>query len=110
MNKTLTTMLSRAVHGRLDYLDRLICRTDDRPPSSLADVEIARLTVTLRDLLNQHGQDDRGRCRECSGLFRRRAHPCSVWTVAHQHLVANCVEPTGPAATRRHPGARVWRR
>lgn len=88
MDEILAATFSHAVYGRLDYLDTLVDKADERSLSALANTEITRLTDTLRDMLAQHRPDESGRCRQCSGWFRHRAHPCSVWTVAHEHLVA----------------------
>lgn len=85
MDEILAATLSRAVHDRLNCLNNFAHMAG--PPSVLADAEIVRLTETVREMLAQHGPDDSGRCRQCSGWFRRRQHPCSVWTVAHQHLI-----------------------
>ncbi len=106
MDEILAATLSQAVHERLDYLDTLFECADDRSLSALADIEITRLTDTLRDMLDQHRPDARGRCRQCSGLFRHRAHPCSLWTVAHQHLVT--ADGAGSAGSGRHRSADRW--
>ena len=86
MDEILAAVLGRAVHDRLECLNNLVHAADQR--SVLADTEIVRLTETVRKMLAQHGPDASGRCRQCSGWLRRRRHPCSVWTVAHQHLIS----------------------
>jgi hypothetical protein len=93
MDEILAATLGRAVHDRLDYLNHLVHEADERSLSALADSEIVRLTETVREMLAQHGPDLHGCCRQCSGWFRRRRHPCSVWTAAHRHLI-------GPHGTR----------
>lgn len=75
MDEILAAVLSAGVHDRLNHLN------------NLADTEIVRLSETVREMLVQHEPDSHGRCRQCSGWFRRRRHPCSVWTVAHQQLI-----------------------
>jgi hypothetical protein len=107
MDEILATALSRAVHERLDTL---ASRADRQWLSSSASVAIIRLAATLRDMLAQHGPDDHGRCRKCSGLFRHRAHPCSVWTVAHQHLVTATSEriQTGQGRHALRSGVAKW--
>jgi hypothetical protein len=97
MDEILAATLSRAVYDRLDYLNDLVFAADKRSLSALADTEIVRLSETVRDMLAQHRPDDHGCCRQCSGWFRRRRHPCSVWTTAHQHLI-------GPASFGRERG------
>jgi hypothetical protein len=100
MDEILAATLSRAVYGRLDYLGVLVDEADERSLSALADSEIVRLTETVREMLAQHGPDGRGCCRQCSGWLRRRRHPCSVWTVAHQHLIGSY--DAGPSGQGRH--------
>lgn len=95
MDEILAAALSRAVHDRLDQLNAVVHAADERSLSALADAEIVRLTETVRELLAQHAPDAHGCCRQCSGWFRRRHHPCSVWTVAHQHLVGPHGTPPG---------------
>jgi hypothetical protein len=96
MDEILASALRDAVYGRLDYLDRLVTDADLRSKAALADSEIARLTAAWRELLAAHQPDDRGRCPQCSGWRRPHRHPCSVWTTAHQHLIA----ADGPPAAR----------
>lgn len=104
--------LREAVYGRLDYLDRLVADADLRSRAALADTEISRLTAAWRDLLAAHQPDQHGRCPQCSGWRRPRRHPCSVWTTAHQHLIAADGPPAaGPAGTRptaNGPPSRCW--
>lgn len=106
MDEILAATLRRAVHGRLDYLDKLATDSDLRSRAALADTEIVRLTSAWRTLLAAHQPDERGRCPECSGWRRPRKHPCTVWATAHQHLIAADGPPAvetgrhGPAAGR----------
>ncbi|CRK59314.1 hypothetical protein [Alloactinosynnema sp. L-07] len=88
MDEFLADALRRAVHDRLDYLDKLATDADLRSRAALADTEIVRLTAAWRTLLDAHRPDHQGRYPECSGWRRPRPHPCSVWTTAHQHLIA----------------------
>jgi hypothetical protein len=100
MNKALSSTLRKAVYERLDYLDRLVSQADLPSRAALADTEIARMTAAWRTLLAEHKPNGRGRCRECFGWRRRRAHPCSVWTTAHQNLIVTDLRTrTGPAGT-----------
>lgn len=87
MDEILAAAFGDAVRGHLDHLDDLVVNADARSLQALATTEVARLTDTVRAMLAEHTADDEGRCRQCRGLFRRRAHPCSVWTVAHRHLI-----------------------
>ncbi len=108
MDEILAATLCRAVHGRLDYLDKLAIDADLRSRAALADTEIVRLTAAWRTLPAAHQPDERGRCPECSGWCRPRRHPCSVWTIAHQHLIAADGYPaarTGRHAAAAGPGA-----
>lgn len=88
MDEVLAATLRDAVYSRLDYLDRLVADADLPSRAALADTEIARMTTAWRALLVQHQPDENGRCPQCSGWRRPRQHPCSVWTTAHQHLIA----------------------
>ncbi len=103
MDEVLAGTLCRAVHQRLDYLDKLATGADLVSRAALADTEIVRLTSAWRAMLATHQPDEHGRCPECSGWRRPRRHPCSVWRIAHQHLIA----ADGPSADRggRHAAA-----
>jgi hypothetical protein len=87
MGEILTSTLHDAVLGRLDYLERLAVEGDRRSRAALAETEIPRLTVAWRAVLAEHGPDERTRCPRCSGWFRARPHPCSVWTTAYHYLI-----------------------
>ncbi|MBE1573884.1 hypothetical protein ACFORH_16125 [Amycolatopsis roodepoortensis] len=87
MDEVLTAALRDAVFDRLDYLDRLAGESDQHSKAALADTEIVRLTYAFRALLAEHSSDERGRCKQCSGWLRSRRHPCSVWNIAHRHLL-----------------------
>lgn len=88
MDEILAATFRRAVHDRLDYLDKLATDGDLRSRAALSSTEITRLTSAWRSLLAAHQPDEHGRCPQCSGWLRPRAHPCTVWTTAHQHLIA----------------------
>jgi hypothetical protein len=104
MDQVLASTLQAAVIGRLDYLDRLVTDADEPSRAALATTEITRLAAAWRDLLDQHAPDEHGRCcPQCSGWRRPRQHPCSVWTTAHQHLIAADGPPA--AGTGRHAAA-----
>lgn len=103
MDEILAATFHRAVHDRLDYLDTLATDGDLRSCAALANTEITRLTSAWRSLLRAHQADEHDRCPQCSGWLRPRAHPCSVWTTAHQHLIAADGPP--PANSGRHTRA-----
>ncbi|WP_146073811.1 hypothetical protein [Amycolatopsis sp. CA-126428] len=103
MDEVLSSTLQSAVFGRLDYLDRLAREGDESSRAALADTEITRLTRAWRCLLVAHQPDERGRCPQCSGRRRSRRRPCSVWNIAHQHLIAADGIPVGRAG--RHAAA-----
>jgi hypothetical protein len=106
MDEVLVGALSSAVHERLDYLEMLIADGDTPSLAALAETELARLTIAWRAVLAQHEPDKRGRCTECSGWFRARRFPCSVWVVVHEHLLV--VDHTGRhAVANHHAGARL---
>lgn len=88
MDECLASTLDTAVLDRLDYLDRLVAKSDEPSRASLAKTEITRLADAWRALLNLHAPNEHGRCSECSGWLRPRRHPCTVWSTAHQHLIA----------------------
>jgi nicotinamide riboside kinase len=95
MDEVLASTLRETVVGHLDYVDRLVADGDQRSRLALVDTEITRLTIAWRAVLAEHQPDPDGRCPQCSGWLRRRAHPCPVWTVAHQHLISGRHTP-GP--------------
>mgnify|MGYP007126043078 CR=1 FL=1 len=55
---------------------------------SAARSELPRLTEGWRAMLSAHEPDERGDCPTCSTRWHRCKAPCSVWQVAHDHLVA----------------------
>lgn len=110
MDEYLASTLKTAVIDRLDYLDRLVTDADELSRAALAETEMARLTQAWRDLLDQHAPDAHGRCPQCSGWRHPRRHPCTVWTTAHQHLIAADGPPaTGTEGTRLQPDGRPSR-
>ncbi|MGH3752942.1 MAG: hypothetical protein ACRDRP_09635 [Pseudonocardiaceae bacterium] len=88
MDEVLVSTLQAAVIGRLDYLDTLITDADEPSRAALAETELSRLTAGWRALLAEHQPDEHGRCPQCSGWRRGHKFPCSVWVIAHQHLIA----------------------
>lgn len=44
-------------------------------------------------MLQAHDPDERGDCPTCSTRWHRCKAPCSVWQVAHEHLVAGGLAP-----------------
>lgn len=101
MDEYLASTLNTAVVERLDYLDRLVTEGDVPSRAALAETEVARLTEAWRALLELHAPDEHSRCPECSGWRRPRRHPCTVWTIAHQHLIAADGSPAAQAGRHR---------
>lgn len=95
MDEVLISTPREAILRRLDYLDTLVTDADLQSRVALTDTEIARMTTAWRALLDQHQPDVDGRCRQRSGWRRRRKFPCSVWTMAHRHLLATDSHPAG---------------
>lgn len=100
MNECEDCVLREAVHQYLDFLDRLVIEADLRSRTALADTEIGRMTTAWRALLAEHQPNNNGRCPHCSGWCRPRIFPCSVWTIAHDHL---SISP-GPAGCQNGSG------
>ncbi|NKE57503.1 hypothetical protein FXN61_11920 [Lentzea sp. PSKA42] len=88
MDEVLAGALRCGIYERLDYLEMLIADGDTTSLAALAETELARLSIAWRALLALHEPDERGRCTRCSGWRRGRLFPCSVWVVAHEHLIA----------------------
>ncbi|GAA1264658.1 hypothetical protein GCM10009634_04990 [Saccharothrix xinjiangensis] len=90
----------RAVHDRLDYLDKPATDGDLRPRAAPAGTGITRPASAWRSLPDAHRPDQHGRCRQCSGRLRPR--PRTVRTTAHRHPIAADGSPahrTGRYAT-----------
>ncbi|MDT8910380.1 hypothetical protein [Amycolatopsis sp. PS_44_ISF1] len=110
MDQVLGQVLRNAVWERLDMLSDLATRADAQSLVSVARSELPRLTEAWRSMLQAHDPDERGDCPICSTRWHRCKAPCSVWQVAHEHLVAGGLAPqqTATSAEQRHarrPGA-----
>jgi hypothetical protein len=68
-------------------------RADTDSLVSVARSELPRLTEGWRAMLSAHEPDERGDCPTCSTRWHRCKAPCSVWQVAHEHLVAGGLAP-----------------
>ncbi|MGC7093148.1 hypothetical protein ACPZ19_00640 [Amycolatopsis lurida] len=88
MDQILGQVLRNAVWERLDMLSDLANRADAQSLVSVARSELPRLTEGWRAMLRAHEPDERGDCPTCSTRWHRCKAPCSVWQVAHEHLVA----------------------
>jgi len=85
----------------------LATRADAQSLVSVARSELPRLTEGWRAMLEKHEPDERGDCPTCSTRWHRCKAPCSVWQVAHEHLVAGGLAPQRDLrrATRRSSAA-----
>ena len=103
MDQVLGQVLRNAVWERLDMLTDLANRADAQSLVSVARSELPRLTEAWRAMLQAHEPDERGDCPTCSTRWHRCKAPCSVWQVAHEHLVAGGLAPQqqAPASDRR---------
>ena len=107
MDQVLGQVLRNAVWERLDMLTDLANRADAQSLVSVARSELPRLTEAWRSMLRAHEPDERGDCPTCSTRWHRCKAPCSVWQVAHEHLVAGGLAPQQkPGADRRLHGRR----
>lgn len=93
MDQILGQVLRNAVWERLDMLSELADRADAASLVSVARSELPRLTDGWRVMLRAHEPDERGDCPTCSTRWHRCKAPCSVWQVAHEHLVAGGLAP-----------------
>ncbi|TVT50637.1 hypothetical protein FNH05_15655 [Amycolatopsis rhizosphaerae] len=93
MDQILGQVLRNAVWERLDMLADLANRADSESLVSVARSELPRLTEGWRAMLSAHEPDERGDCPTCSTRWHRCKAPCSVWQVAHEHLVAGGLAP-----------------
>ncbi|WP_199430699.1 hypothetical protein [Qaidamihabitans albus] len=93
MDQILGQVLRNAVWERLDMLSDLAERADSASLVSVARSELPRLTEGWRAMLRAHEPDERGDCPTCSTRWHRCKAPCSVWQVAHEHLVAGGLAP-----------------
>ena len=108
MDQVLGQVLRNAVWERLDMLSDLATRADAQSLVSVARSELPRLTEGWRAMLLAHEPDERGDCPTCSGRWHRCKAPCSVWQVAHEHLVAGGLAPqSGPAQDAARQARRV---
>ncbi|MBB3049577.1 hypothetical protein FHS23_000572 [Prauserella isguenensis] len=96
MDKILGQVLRNAVWERLDMLSDLADRADEPSLVSVARSELPRLTDGWRAMLRSHEPDDGGHCPTCSTRWHRVKAPCTVWQVAHEHLVAGGLAPEQP--------------
>ncbi|CCH33005.1 hypothetical protein ABZ816_33375 [Actinosynnema sp. NPDC047251] len=101
MDEVLAANLHDGLTSILDAYDLMATEGGPTAHQALADSAVPRLTGTLRDLLDQHRSDPRGRCRICQPRWRIRPPRCRVLLIAHQHLIA--VEtPATPTRAARH--------
>ena len=101
MDQILGQVLRNAVWERLDMLSDLANRADANSLVSVARSELPRLTEGWRVMLQAHEPDERGDCPTCSTRWHRCKAPCSVWQVAHEHLVAGGLAPQQQTSSNR---------
>ncbi|WP_037365093.1 hypothetical protein [Amycolatopsis orientalis] len=106
MDQVLGQVLRNAVWERLDMLSDLAERADAPSLVSVARSELPRLAEGWRAMLQAHEPDERGDCPTCSTRWHRCKAPCSVWQVAHEHLVAGGLAPQTLAGGAGHRPAR----
>ncbi|QRP45954.1 hypothetical protein [Amycolatopsis sp. FDAARGOS 1241] len=106
MDQVLGQVLRNAVWERLDMLSDLANRADAQSLVSVARSELPRLTEGWRAMLQAHEPDERGDCPTCSTRWHRCKAPCSVWQVAHEHLVAGGLAPQARAQDDRRSSRR----
>ncbi|HWD05086.1 MAG TPA: hypothetical protein VG674_21835 [Amycolatopsis sp.] len=106
MDQVLGQVLRNAVWERLDMLSDLANRADAQSLVSVARSELPRLTEGWRAMLQAHEPDERGDCPTCSTRWHRFKAPCSVWQVAHEHLVAGGLAPQARSQDERRAARR----
>jgi hypothetical protein len=109
MDDVLRTTLCAAVYDRLDYLDTIVNDADAPSRVALADSAIPMLTSAWRELLGEHEPDERGRCRACSPRWIRRVRGCSVWQLAHRHLISDVLERPAAGGDKQMAGRHALR-
>ncbi|MGM1058372.1 hypothetical protein [Saccharothrix sp. Mg75] len=94
MDEALTAESHGDLTGHLDYLEHMLVLGDDATRTAILAGELPKLTATVRDLIEQHRPDSKGRC-PCRPRWRRGRTPsCRIRATAHRHLIA--VEPAAP--------------
>src|SRR5699024_1277668 len=106
VDQILGQVLRNAVWEQLNMLSDLGQRADDASLASVARTEVPRLAEGWRHILRAHEPDERGDCPTCSTRRHRSKAPCTVWQVAHDHLVAGGLADQNP---RRRVGPRLRR-
>jgi hypothetical protein len=87
MDEVLSAVMHSAMADRLTYANTLTLEPDLSTRVALAQIEIANLSGALWEILEAHQSDREGRCAHCGRWRRKRKFPCSVWTIAHHHLL-----------------------
>lgn len=87
MDEVLSAVMRNAMADRLKYVDTLMLEPDLSTRVTLAQIEIENLSGALREILNAHRPDRDGHCAHCGWKRRKRKFPCSVWEIAHRHLL-----------------------
>jgi hypothetical protein len=89
MASSLFGQLDRSLHARLGDLVRRAQRGDDDTAANLARVELPKIITALRELLDEHTPDERGRCATCrrKRFSRKLPSPCRAYLAAHLCLM-----------------------
>ncbi|MEV0681710.1 hypothetical protein AB0I60_34830 [Actinosynnema sp. NPDC050436] len=102
MDEVLAASIHAELDGTLATYDRMAVDGDPTAHQALLTSGVLRLTGTIRDLLDEHRPDPRGRCRTCRPRWRiGRAPRCPVWFTVHRHLIA-VEQPGTPTRAARH--------
>jgi hypothetical protein len=91
--------MQATVQRRLADLTRSVDESDTEKLADLARAELPLLVAALRDTLEEHRPDSRGRCPVCPPRFarlrlRRRGHPpCRAYLAVQLRLGTDAVVP-----------------
>jgi hypothetical protein len=55
--------------------------------ADLTTADLGNLSSTVREILELHQSDCKGRCVECTRWRWNRKFPCRIWLIAHRHLL-----------------------
>ncbi|WP_173139962.1 hypothetical protein [Kibdelosporangium persicum] len=87
MTYVFAAVMRDAMTERLAGLERLASNADFATSVTPATTELGTLASAMREILDLHQPDRKGRCRSCAGLLRNHRFPCRIWRIAHHHLL-----------------------